>query len=327
MYILESIVTGCSTPGLSRLLQILKNILTLIQIIGPILLIIYMVITFTKLVTNPDEKKYKKNLKNELIALLFLFAVPVIINASMAMVDNSFSVSRCWNSISNYSGDATYKKATAKELGALYSKRSDYEDGDERKYATVSETTSNNDSSTGPAIEGTAQSYKDVVWDSGNLTRISNLTSAQLIKILNAYGGNAKNLIPYASNYITAENKYQVNVFFLIGLNALESGWGTSQIARSCNNLGGVCASSNHPSNGCGSNSNCSFAKFNSVGDFIDYNANMLHNNYLTPGGSFYEGTGLSAVYTKHYCPGCTSAAGEINTIASGLFNKTKSVM
>ena len=326
MYILESIVTGCSSPGLSRLLQILKNILNLIQIIGPILLIIFLAVTFTKLVTNPDEKKYKKSLKNELFAILFLFAVPFIVNAFMAMVDNAFSVSRCWNSISNYSGEAKYKKATDRELNAIFTKRGEYEKGDERKYASSSGGSSSS-SSSGEVIEGTAQSYKDVVWDSGNVTRISNLTSAQLIKILNAYGGNAKNLIPYAGNYITAENKYQVNVFFLIGLNALESGWGTSGIAKSCNNLGGVCASSNHPSNGCGSNSNCSFARFNSVGDFIDYNASMLHKNYLTPGGSYFEGTSLSAVYTRHYCPGCTDAAKQINTIANGLFNKTKSVM
>ena len=326
MYILESIVTGCTDPGLSRLLQILKNILTLTQIIGPILLIIFMVITFTKLVANPDEKKYKKSLKNELFAILFLFAVPFLVNAFMAMVDDAFSVSRCWNSISDYSGDATYKRITDREANAIYSKRNEYEKGEERKYA-ISRGSSSSSSSSGEVIEGTAQSYKDVVWDSGNVTRISNLTSAQLIQVLKAYGGNANNLIPYASNYITAENKYKVNVFFLIGLNALESGWGTSAIAKSCNNLGGVCASSAHPSNGCGSNYNCSFARFNSIGDFVDYNASMLHDNYLTPEGSYFEGTSLSAVYTRHYCPGCNDAAREINKIANGLFNKTKTVM
>ena len=317
MYILESIVTGCSSPGLSRLLQILKNIINLIQIIGPILLIISLAITFTKLAANPEEKKYKKNIKNELIGILFLFAVPIIVNAAMSMLDDAFSVSRCWNSISNYSGNASYIKDPDRNLSRILPDPNDYEKGEVRKDNNLS----------GPSIEGTAKSYKDVVYDSGNVSRISNLTSAQLVKILNAYGGSARNLIPYASNYITAENKYHVNVFFLIGLNALESGWGTSAIARSCNNLGGVCASSAHPSNGCGSNYNCSFAKFNSVGDFIDYNASMLNSNYLTPGGAYFEGTYLYSVYTKHYCPGCTEAAGSINSIASGLFEKTKSVM
>lgn len=319
MYVIGTVITGCSSPALGRLLQILKNILTLTQIIGPILLIIAMSITFTKLMANPEEKKHKKSLKNQLFAILFLFAVPIIINAFMGIMDNSYSVSECWNSISTSSSNVTYHNPTDRELSPLIPKREDYEKGEERKPTEGV--------GTGASIEGTAQTYKDVVWDPNNVTRISNLTSAQLIKILNAYGGNAKNLIPYAGNYITAENKYKVNVFFLIGLNALESGWGTSAIARSCNNLGGVCASSNHPSNGCGSNYNCSFAKFNSVGDFIDYNASMLHTNYLTPGGSYYEGTGLNAVYTKHYCPGCTSAADSINTIATGLFNKTRSVM
>ena len=322
MYILESVITGCSSPGIGRILLILKNILTLTQIIGPILLIIAMTKTFTKMMANPEEKKLKKNLINQLISTLFLFMVPIIVNAFMGIVDDSFSVSSCWNSLSNSSGEATYHSPTQRELSPLMPNRGDYEPGEERKPAN-----NGTGESSGSSIEGTALTYKDVVWDSNNISRISNLTSAQLIKILNAYGGNARNLIPYAANYITAENKYNVNVFFLIALNALESGWGTSAIARNCNNLGGVCASANHPSKGCGSNSNCSFARFNSVGDFIDYNANMLHNNYLTPGGSYYEGTNLSQVYTKHYCPGCNAAASTINSIASGLFNKTRSVM
>ena len=66
-----------------------------------------------------------------------------------------------------------------------------------------------------------------------------------------------------------------------MGVEALESGWITSAISRNCNNLGGVCSSSSHPSNGCGSNSNCSFAYFKSVNEFVDYHANMLSKNYL----------------------------------------------
>lgn len=321
MLILESLITGCETPALSRILLVTKNILNLVQIIGPILLGISLTITLTKLVTNPEEKKYFKQLKNSIFAILFLFAVPVLVNATMAMFDTTFSVSRCWNSVSDYSGEATFQQVYEKKRNKISISDDSFEKGEERK--------ENNDgsSSNQETIEGTAQSYKDVVWDSGNISRKSNLTSQQLIKVLNSYGGRAKNFVPYAQNYITAENKYNVNVFFLIGLNALESGWGTSGIAKSCNNLGGVCQSSAHPSNGCGRNSNCSFAHFNSVGDFIDYNANMLNKNYLTPGGTYFEGKNLSSVYTRHYCPGCNSAAGEINKIATGLFNQVSKVM
>lgn len=53
----------------------------------------------------------------------------------------------------------------------------------------------------------------------------------------------------------------------------------------------------------------------------------MLRSSYLTPGGSYYEGVSLSQVYTIHYCPGCVEAAGEIQTIANGLFSKVSSVM
>lgn len=316
MFNIMDIMSECTAPDLGIILASLRNILKLIQVIGPILLIVASIYNFIQLVKNPEEKKLSAKIRNSFVAAIILFLVPTIVNISMGLLDNSYTVSSCWNAV-NYSGiNTTYISINNEEKKQIVSDSSKYEKGKPRK----------SQGGTGPAIEGTARQIGDVVWDSGNVTRISNLTSTQLIGILNSYGGNATNFVPYASNYITAENRYNVNVFFLLALNALESGWGTSAIARGCNNLGGVCESSNHPSNGCGSNYNCAFARFNSMGEFIDYNAAMLNENYLTPGGDYYEGVSLSQVYTIHYCPGCTDAAGTINTIATELFNETSKV-
>lgn len=317
MIMITDIVSECSAPALSILLSTFRKIISFVQLIVPLLLIISLIITFIQLMSNPEEKKYKAKIKNSAIAAVVVFFIPIFLNAVMGILGSSFTLSACWNMVPNLGLQSNYISPSNVDKKSFYIDPNGYEKGNERVQSTTS---------TGEVIEGKAQQIGDVVWDSSNVTRISNLTSTQLVGILNAYGGNAKNFVPYASNLITAENKYSVNVFFLLGVEALESGWVTSAISRNCNNLGGVCASSEHPSNGCGKNYNCSFAHFDSVGDFIDHHASMLHNNYLTPGGPYYHGTSPSAVVTN-YCPGCTTWPGIVTNIADGLFSKTSSVL
>lgn len=304
----------CSDAALSATLKITKNIISFIGMIVPIILLTMAVINLVRLIMNPDEKKNISKIKNSFIAAIVVFMVPVGVNVVMQMLDENFTVSSCWNSAGDYSGPHRYiKLSDQRKKSNIFTDPSAYQGGVQKEDDTTS------------TVEGSAQKVGDVVWDANDVTKISNLTSTQLVGILNAYGGDAKNFIPYASNLITAEQKYGVNVFFLIGLEAFESGWITSAISRSCNNLGGVCESSSRPSNGCGYNSNCSFAKFSSVGDFIDYHGNFLKSSYLTPGQGYYEGKSISQVYTVHYCPGCSSSS--IKEIGDGLFSKVSSVL
>ena len=317
MILISDIVSECSAPALSILLLTARKIRDFIRIRVPILLIISLTMTFIQLMSNPEEKKLKGKIKNQALAAVIVFFIPTFLNAVMGILGSSFTLSACWNMVPDLSTQNNYISPTTVNRKTFIITSEEYEKGVERPKSTTS---------SGEVIEGKAQQIGDVVWDSSDVTRISNLTSTQLVGILNAYGGNAKNFVPYASNLITAENKYSVNVFFLLGVEALESGWVTSPISRNCNNLGGVCASSEHPSNGCGRNYNCSFAHFDSVGDFIDHHAKMLHNNYLTPGGPYYHGTSPSAVVTN-YCPGCSDWPVIATNIANGLFNKTSSVL
>ncbi len=319
---LLSVYSGCSSAALGATLAILKRIMNLIQIIVPILLMISLTLNLIKLVSNPDDKKALPKIKNAALAAVIVFMIPVFVNVVMNMLGENFSVSACWSSVNNPTGTPTYIDPYGTKKSKFLSDPSEYEKGKKR------ETTNGtgNSSYTGEYIEGTAQQVGDVVWDSTNVTRISNLTSTQLIGILNAHGGKAKNFIPYAQALITAEQKYSVNVFFLIGIEALESGWITSNISRNCNNLGGVRETASHPSNGCGSNSGGGFGYFNSVPEFIDYHASMLHRSYLTPGGKYYEGTSPYDV-VKHYCPGSSTWPVSVIKIGNSLFSHVRSVI
>ena len=53
------LVSFCSDPVLARVLGIIKNVLGKIQLIGPILGIIALIINLIKLMANPEEKKLK----------------------------------------------------------------------------------------------------------------------------------------------------------------------------------------------------------------------------------------------------------------------------
>ena len=97
MYILETVSSLCTDPALANILAIFKKVMNIIWIVGPILAIISSVINAIKLMTNPDEKKYKGLFKNSIMALLFLFLLPVIINAIMGLFDETFEIAACWN--------------------------------------------------------------------------------------------------------------------------------------------------------------------------------------------------------------------------------------
>ena len=90
------VMNTCNNSALSLFLPIVKRILFIIQLIVPILLIIMAIVQFTKMMTNPDEKKNMKGLINKVIAAIIVFMVPVFMNAVMGIVGESTEFSKCW---------------------------------------------------------------------------------------------------------------------------------------------------------------------------------------------------------------------------------------
>ena len=86
----------CNNATLGILLYYFKNILNIIWIVGPILAIISLAINFSMLVKNPDDKKAPKRIRNSFIALVVLFMIPTIVNAAMALIDDSSELGACW---------------------------------------------------------------------------------------------------------------------------------------------------------------------------------------------------------------------------------------
>ena len=86
----------CYSQILGNFFAIIKNILFLVQIIGPILCIVSLTLSFITIMTNPDDKKAPGKIKNSAIALVLLFFIPLLVNVVMGLVSDNSQVSACW---------------------------------------------------------------------------------------------------------------------------------------------------------------------------------------------------------------------------------------
>ena len=109
------LLVDCNSPALGSLLSIIKNIVNIIWIVGPILAIISLAINVSLLVKDPDDKKLPKKIMNSLLALVFLFLVPTIINAVMSAMGDNNVFSSCWNSYYQADFKAEYIETNPEE--------------------------------------------------------------------------------------------------------------------------------------------------------------------------------------------------------------------
>lgn len=100
--------------------------------------------------------------------------------------------------------------------------------------------------------------------------------------------------------------KYEINEIFFCGLIAGESGWNIASNHRvKCNYISMMGSSG-------------SMLTFSSVEEGLEAAAKLLHNKYLTEGGSFYSGKTLSAIQRK-FCPNSSTWVNLIYTCMSKI--------
>lgn len=102
-----------------------------------------------------------------------------------------------------------------------------------------------------------------------------------------------------------AEQQYNVNGLYLMGLCIVESGWGTSSFAINRNNLVGWNAIDSNPNQA---------TTFKSKEECILHVASKLQSNYLTENGVYFEGYTPKDI-DVHYCTDKLHANKIVNTI------------
>ena len=134
---------------------------------------------------------------------------------------------------------------------------------------------------------------QDTLSEDMDLSKPSGLTLSDY-KTIFAYNVSDKNNIftDNAKSFYEAEKEYGINGIFLASIGIHESAWGTSKIAKAKNNLFGYGAYDRDP----GGMANT----FETYKDGIFIVAEALQKNYLSPTGSYYNGTTAADVNIRY---------------------------
>jgi beta-N-acetylglucosaminidase len=132
----------------------------------------------------------------------------------------------------------------------------------------------------------TASSYAEI-----DLRTPSNVTAAEINNYIRKYHPDSP-IVNMGDKFVAAGQKYGVNALYLAAHAFLETGYGKSEVAYRKNNLYGLKAYDRSPFDS---------AKYlASYEDSINYNADYVRKNYLTPGGVYYNGPTLKGMNVKY---------------------------
>ena len=126
----------------SVFINLSKNLITIIQIIAPVVLIVSLIIIFIKMMRAPDEKKNYNRLKNAFLATIVIFFMVNIVDALLIALGNSNEFTTCWNNSKKTSFDSTYiPSSDKKKKTGIIDDSSKYEKGVSQGHLSTSKTT------------------------------------------------------------------------------------------------------------------------------------------------------------------------------------------
>lgn len=282
MFYFAEITDSCIS--ILGVLFFIREIIKIVIFIIPIALIVMLSIDFTKGVISFDFKDDKtiKYVTKRVIYTVVLLLIPITIFSAFKVLGVIVTDSEsCWayvgeNSVADIKAKVAAKhekvKKETQDLIKEVAKKSSLTVKDKKTVRTIVETSTSDE-----ANDNSTTNSGNITLDWNDLSKTSNIgSSANLTKALNQTK-NLKKWALYAVDLYNSEQENNVNVFFLIGLEAHESGLMKSAISKDCNNLGGV---RNKPyCSGHGT-----YRKFNNKKDFIKYHAKLLGNSYIKKG-------------------------------------------
>lgn len=131
----NSLGNCCKDSGLLSILGVFSNIIEIVQIVVPIILLLMVCIKLLQMVINPDEKKNFKTLRNQIIAAVIVFFIPMLINVLVGMIDNTnINFVSCLKESKNIklSNNVTYISDSKKKPSKVINDY-EYEKGDPKK--------------------------------------------------------------------------------------------------------------------------------------------------------------------------------------------------
>ena len=88
---------ACSDYVLVNILTLTQTAFDIICIAVPIILIISLIITIVKVITDPDQKHFIRKIISQIAATIIIFFLPTIVNLVMLWLpDGGFNIGSCW---------------------------------------------------------------------------------------------------------------------------------------------------------------------------------------------------------------------------------------
>ena len=140
-------------------------------------------------------------------------------------------------------------------------------------------------------IEQTNTKPKDVkISKNMDLTKRTGLSKEDFKKVMkNLKSDKSKFFYRNANTIYDLCKKYEINEMFFCGLIAAESGWNIAGNHRNTHNYISLMYKGK-------------LIKYSSEKEGLEVAAKKLHDNYLTPGGKYYNGKTINGVQ-KRFCP------------------------
>ena len=124
----------CKDYALVGVLDLVRRIVDVIQLIAPILLLVMASVQLTRLVMNPELKGGLKGLINKFIAAAVIFFIPMVVNVVMNMLPVEFSLSACWDSSKimreiSQANSSRYVALSDQKASSILPNPNDYQNG------------------------------------------------------------------------------------------------------------------------------------------------------------------------------------------------------
>ena len=131
----KEIGSCCQDYSLIPLLDIVRKIFDVIQIIVPIFLIVMATFNFIILVVNPETKNGIKKIINQFLAALIIFLIPTFMNVVLNMMPGEFEIGACWKTAKNNAeilkaNELKFQSTDGRIKTSILVNPSDYEKGE-----------------------------------------------------------------------------------------------------------------------------------------------------------------------------------------------------
>ena len=102
MIYLSELIHNCTDYNFISILVILKDFLSIMQLVMPIVLLVSCIWGLIQMVINPDDKKGLISIRNKFIAAIVCVFIPFLVNLALLLTEDTFSISSCWQTAREY---------------------------------------------------------------------------------------------------------------------------------------------------------------------------------------------------------------------------------